>query len=118
MGFLTWFFLRWGINAGALLLASRLIAGIVVESFTAALVASLILGIVNAIIRPILVVLTLPINLLTLGFFTFVINAALLLLIASVVNGFTIQGFASAFVAALFLWAVSLVTNTLLHRKS
>ena len=113
---LTWIVIRWVINAGALLLVSRVVEGIRVESFIVALAAALILGIVNAIIRPVLLILTLPINLITLGLFTFIINAALLLLVASVVEGFIIEGFASALIAALILWVVSLITSLFFHR--
>jgi len=115
MGTIAWIIVRLLINAGALLLVSQYIEGIRVDNFTTALIAALILGIVNAIIRPILVILTLPINLFTLGLFTFIINAALLLLVARVVQGFSIEGFASALIAALILWIVSLITNLLFH---
>ena len=115
MNTLSWLIVRLLINTGALILVSRFIEGIRVDTFTTALIAALILGIVNAIIRPILVILTLPINLITLGLFTFAINAALLLLVANVVEGFVIDGFASALVAAVILWIVSLITNTFFH---
>lgn len=115
MGTIAWAIIRLTANAGALLLVSQYIEGIRVDNFITALIAALLLGIVNAIIRPILLILTLPINFLTLGLFTFVINAALLLLVANVVDGFVIEGFSSALIAALVLWIVSMITNILFH---
>lgn len=107
--------LRWLVNALALILVSQIVTGIEVDSFYAALIAALILGLVNAVIRPILLLLTLPINFLTLGLFTFVINALMLLLTSSVVKGFTIDGFGPALIGALVLWLISLVANLLLR---
>ncbi len=107
--------LRLLLNAGALLVVAYLLSGFEVDSFwPAAIVAALILGIANAILKPILVVLTLPINILTLGLFTFIINAGLLWLVASVVSGFTIDAFwPTAVVGALILWVISWVTNAI-----
>ncbi len=101
------------LNAGALLVVAYLIDGFSVEAFwPAAVVAALILGIANAILKPILVVLTLPINILTLGLFTFVINAGLLWLVQSFVSGFTIDQFwPTAIIGGLVLWIISWFTN-------
>ena len=79
---------RWIVNAAALLLVAYLYPGVQVTSFFAALVAALALGLVNAVIRPVLVILTLPVTLLTLGLFLFVINALLFWLVAEVIRGF------------------------------
>jgi len=81
----------------------------------ATLVAAAILGIVNAIIRPLLVLLTLPLNILTLGLFTFVINALMLLLTSAVVPGFVIRGFGSAILGAIVLSIISFVLTHLIR---
>ncbi len=93
--------LRWVLSAGALILLSYYLPGIKVESFYTALIAALVLGLVNAVIRPIIVVLTLPVNVLTLGLFGLVINALMLLLTTTVVKGFYIENFAAAFWGSL-----------------
>jgi putative membrane protein len=103
--------LRWAIFSIALLLISRFVPGFTVESFYTALVVSAILGFLNVFIRPILVLLTLPITLLTLGLFSFVINAGLLLFAASFIKGFSISGFFPALVAAALLWLVGFAMN-------
>ena len=110
--------LRWLINAAALLLAAYLIPGFAVSSFYAALIAALVLGLLNALIRPLLILLTLPITVLTLGLFTLVINAALILFMGTIVKGVAIAGFGPAFLAALFLWAVGFVTNRFIGQRA
>ena len=103
--------LIWLINAGALLALPFLFDSIQVSSFFTALIVALVLGLVNAIIRPVLVLLTLPVTILTLGLFILVINALLFWFVASFVEGFTVSGFWSAFfgaiVYALISWALS-----------
>ncbi|MCL4425369.1 MAG: phage holin family protein [Firmicutes bacterium] len=99
--------LRWLINAVAIFFLPYLVSGIRVDGFLAALVAALILGIVNAVIRPIFLFLTLPINFLTLGLFTFVINAFMLSMVAGLVQGFYLRNFWSALVGSLFLSLIS-----------
>ena len=96
--------LRWFLNAVVLLLVAYLVPGFHVASFYTALIVALVLGIVNAIIKPVLIVLTLPITILTLGLFTFVINAALILFVATIVKGFTVDGFIPALIAGVILW--------------
>lgn len=108
--------LRWLLNALALILVSKLLAGFGVASLWSALIAAAILGLVNVLVRPILLVLTLPINLLTLGLFTFVVNALMLLLVSSIVRGFTIDGFGTALIGALLLWLISMVLDFLFER--
>ena len=105
------FFLRWSINLLALVVAGSLISGITIQSITMGIVAAGILGIVNAVIRPVVLILTLPINLLTLGFFTLVINAAMLMLVAEVVPGFAISNFWAAFWGAIVISLVSWIVN-------
>ena len=101
------------INAAALMFTSNLIDGIYVDGFGSVLVAAIILGIVNAIIRPLLLVLTLPLNVFTLGILTFVINGIMLKLAAAVVGGFDVVGMWPAIVGALVLSVVSTVLNWL-----
>lgn len=103
--------LRWVINALALLAIAYIVPGFQVESFYAALIAALVLGLINALIRPIVLVLTLPITIVTLGLFVFVINAGMLWLSSTMVKGLAIENFWVAVLAAIFLWAVGVVTN-------
>lgn len=103
--------LRWLINALALLVATKFIAGFQVDTFYAAVIAALVLGLLNAIVRPLLVILTLPVTILTLGLFTFFINAMLVWFMSSFVKGVHIDGFLPALLVAIFLWAVSTVTS-------
>jgi putative membrane protein len=105
------FLLRWSINLLALVTAAILIKGIRMQSIEMGILAAGILGIVNAVIRPVVLVLTLPINLLTLGLFTLVINAAMLKLVSMVVPGFVIESFAAAFLGALIVSVVSWTLN-------
>lgn len=98
----------------ALLLAAHFVPGIVVENLYIAVVAAIILGLLNLTARPVLVLLTLPITIITLGLFVFVINALLFLFVASFVEGFEVNGFISAFLGSLFVSIVSAVANKLL----
>jgi putative membrane protein len=105
--------LRWFLSAVALILVSYIVPGFHVDSLTAAFITALLLGLVNAIIRPILLLLTLPINILTLGLFTLVINALMLLLVSSIYRGFTIDSFSSALWGGLILWVIGWITNAI-----
>jgi len=105
------FLLRWSINLLALITAAVLIKGIRIQSIEMGIIAAGILGIVNAVIRPVVLVLTLPINLLTLGLFTLVINAAMLKLVSMVVPGFVIESFSAALLGALIVSVVSWTLN-------
>ena len=107
--------LRWLLNALTLILVSYLVPGIHVDTLFAALIAALILGLVNAVIRPVVLILTLPINILTLGLFTLVVNAIMLLIVSSVTKGFSVDGFSAAFWGALIIWLISWITNSLLY---
>jgi putative membrane protein len=108
------FLIRLLVNAVALIIVAYVLPGVHVATFTSALVSALILGIVNAVLRPILVILTLPIVLLTLGLFTLVINAITFYLVAHLGLGLTVNGFGSAFLGALILSIVSFVLSSLL----
>ena len=110
--------LVWLINAVALMAVAYLLPGIAVASFFTALIAALVLGLVNAVIRPILVLLTLPATLLTLGLFIFVINGVLFWLVAQLVGGFHVAGFWSAVGAALLYSVISWALSALLLKKN
>ena len=107
--------IRWVINALGLVLIAGVIEGVSLQGFDAALVAILVLGVANAIVRPILLILTLPLTIITLGLFTFVLNGFILYMVASVVSGFQIEGFLAAIVATILLSLVSAVANALVR---
>jgi putative membrane protein len=109
--------LRWIINALLLMLVPYLVNGVVVANFYTALIAALVLALVNAVIRPFLVLLTLPVNILTLGLFTLIINAVLFWFVGTAVKGFTVTGFWPAFWAALIYSVLSVIINHLLSSK-
>ena len=104
-------FTRWLISAVSLLFVGYLVPGIEVKSFLNALIAAAILGILNAVVRPILVVLTLPLTVFTLGLFLFVINAVMLLIISAITDFIHIQGFWSALVGALIMSVISWLSS-------
>ena len=108
------FLLRLVVNAVAVFLAANLVPGIHVSGPGVALLAGLILGFVNAAIKPVLFVLTLPFTIVTLGLFILVVNAVCLALVAWVVPGLTISGFGAAFVGALVISAVSWLLHAML----
>ncbi|MCK8602789.1 phage holin family protein [Desulfoferrobacter suflitae] len=100
-------FIRWLILTVSIIAASYIIGGIRVDSFFSAVFAAAILGVLNAFFRPILLVLTLPINILTLGLFTFVINALMLKMASGVIPGFHVYGFWAAVFGALIISVVN-----------
>jgi putative membrane protein len=106
--------ITWLINAVALFMLPYLMHSIKVDSFATALVAALILALVNTLIRPVLVLLTLPVTLLTLGLFIFVINGLLFWLVANFVQGFHVAGFWSAVGGAILYSIISWVLSSLL----
>lgn len=106
---LTPFLIHWAITAFALWVASHVFKGIQFGNTGTLVVSALLLGLANAIVRPLLVVLTLPLTLLTFGLFLLVINALMLLLVARLVEGFKVDGFWTAFWASLFMALLSLV---------
>lgn len=107
----------WFINAAALMALPFLMHSVQVTSFGAALVAALVLGLVNTLIRPILVLLTLPVSVLTLGLFILVINAILFWFVAEVVEGFHVAGFWAAMGAAILYSVISWALSTLLLKN-
>jgi len=109
---MTGIFLRWLILTLAILMASFLLEGIQINGFFSALFAAAVLGILNAFFRPIALILTLPINVITLGLFTFIINAIMLLMASGVISGFHVEGFWSAIIGALIISLVSFTLNS------
>lgn len=107
------FIVRLLINAMALMATATLIDGISANGFWGAIVAALVLGVINAIIRPILLLFTLPLNLLTLGLFTFVINALMLMLTSVFVSGFVVDGFFAALLGSIVLSIISAILTWL-----
>jgi len=109
--------LRLIINALFLLVSPLIFGGVAVSGWWAAIITALILGIVNAVIRPLIIILTLPINIITLGLFSLVINGLLVLLVSSIVKGFFIDGLWTAILLSLWLWVGSWVSNYLIGDK-
>jgi putative membrane protein len=109
--------LTWLINAAALMALPYLMNSVTVTNIGSALVAALVLGLVNTLIRPVLVVLTLPVTLLSLGLFILVINALLFWLVSHLVAGFHVTGFGSAFLAAILYSVISWALSTLLLKN-
>ncbi len=108
--------LRWLFSALSLMAVAYLVPGISVQSFYTALIAALVLGLINALIRPVLILLTLPVNILTLGLFTLIINALLFWLAATIVKGFGVAGFWPAFWGALTMSVVSWILNGIFNK--
>ena len=108
-------FIRWLILTAAIMAASYLIDGIRVSGFFSAFCAAAVLGILNALFRPILFILTLPINIMTFGLFTFVINALLLKMSSGVIPGFDVHGFWSAIFAALIISGVNWILSSFIN---
>lgn len=104
--------LNWIFSALAILVVAYVLPGVTISSFVAALAVAVVLGLINTFIRPLVLVLTLPINLLTLGLFTLVINTLMVMLAAQLVPGFAVVGFWSAFVFSLALWIVNIFFRT------
>lgn len=104
--------INWILSAIIILIASQILPGVHVTGFVAALTVALVLGIINAIIKPVIVILTLPINILTLGLFTLVINAALVMLTSAIVPGFRVDGFLWALVFSILLSIINMVLHT------
>lgn len=107
--------LTWLLAACALLVVAYLYPGVQVQSFTSALIAAAVIGLFNAVLRPILVILTLPVTVVTLGLFLFVINALLFWAAASVLDGFRVDGFLAALLGSLIYSVLMLVVNTALR---
>jgi putative membrane protein len=107
---------RWLLLAAALLLVAHLYPGVQVKGFVTALIAAFVLGLFNTVLRPVLVLLTLPVTLLTLGLFLFVINALLFWATASVLDGFTVAGFSAALIGSLIYSLCGMAIDVLIER--
>jgi putative membrane protein len=108
------FLTRLAIAAAAVMVAAYIVPGIIVTGLYAAVITALVLGVVNILVRPVLVILTLPITILTLGLFLFVINAALLLFVASFVEGFAVEGFVAALLGSVLISVVTSLGNKMI----
>lgn len=108
--------LRWLLSATALLAVTYLYDGVAVNSFSAAMVAALVIGIFNTVLRPILVVLTLPVTVVTLGLFLFVINALMFWAAAGLLSGFHVRGFEGALLGSLIYSVLGVVIDSALQR--
>lgn len=109
--------LRWLINAATLIAIAYIVPGVEVSSFYIALITALLLGLVNVTLRPILIFLTLPITILTLGLFTFVINGLMFWFVASFIDGFNVTGFWPAFVGALIMAIVNWLVSSIIRAE-
>jgi putative membrane protein len=103
--------LRWVVLTAAVLAASWLLDGIRVDGMVSAMLAAATLGLLNAFLRPLLILLTLPLNIVTLGLFTFLINALMLKIVSELIPGFTVHGFWTAVIGALIIGLVSWLLN-------
>jgi putative membrane protein len=107
---------KWLLSAAALLLVAYLYQGVEVRSFTAALIAAFVIGLLNAVVRPVLVLLTLPVTVLTLGLFLFVINALMFWAAASLLDGFQVRGFVAALIGSLIYSVIGMIIESALER--
>lgn len=108
---------RWLISAVSLLIISYIVPGIEVQGFFYALIAAVFLGVLNAIVRPVLIILTLPLTILTLGLFLFVVNGIMLMLVSLVIKGFHVNGFWPAVLGALLLSVINWFSNSYINSK-
>ena len=108
---------RWLLLAAALLFVAYVYSGVAVVSFGAAMIAALVLGLLNTLVRPLLVLLTLPVTVLTLGLFLFVINAAMLKIASALIAGFEVYGFWTAVFGSLIVSTVSFWMYVLISEK-
>ena len=111
---LTPFLLHWGIMSLSLWVTSYVFRGIKFADTSSLVISALLLGFANAIVKPLLIVLTLPLTLVTFGFFLLVINALMILLVSSLVRGFTVTGFWTAFFASIFISVLSFLIGLFL----
>ncbi|CAN7649156.1 phage holin family protein [Acidovorax sp. Leaf78] len=106
--------LKWLLSAASLLFVAYIYSGVEVQSFTSALIAAFVIGLFNVVLRPILVVLTLPVTIVTLGLFLFVINALMFWAAAAVLDGFGVQGFAAALIGSLIYTVLGVLIESAL----
>ena len=108
--------LRWLLLAAALLLVAHLYPGVVIASFGSAMIAALVLGLLNTLLRPILVLLTLPVTVVTLGLFLFGSNALMFYFAASMLQGFRVTGFTAALIGSLIYSLCGMVIDVAMER--
>ena len=108
--------LKWLLSAAALLTVASLYSGVQVRSFSDALIAALVIGLLNAVVRPVLIILTLPVTLVTMGLFLFVINAWMFWWASSLLSGFAVEGFWAAMLGSLIYTVIGVVINSALER--
>jgi putative membrane protein len=110
-------FIDWFLSALALYIVAAILPGFEVSSFVSALLAIIVIGLVNLFVKPIMFLLTLPLTILTFGLFTLVLNAGLLLLAGSVTPGFTIDGLGTAFLGSILFTALKLILHSLTKKS-
>lgn len=107
----------WLISAAAIFAVPYIVPGVSVANLYTAVIAALIIGLINMLIRPVLLILTLPINIMTLGLFTLVINALMFWFASTIVKGFYVEGFVAAFLGALAFWLIAWIGNAVAGTK-
>jgi putative membrane protein len=107
---------KWLLSAAALLAVAYLYSGVEIKSFTSALIAAFVVGLLNSVLRPILVILTLPVTVVTLGLFLFVINALMFWSAAGLLPGFNVSGFGAALIGSLIYSVLGIVIDSALQR--
>lgn len=108
--------LKWLLSAAALLFVAYIYDGVSLKSYQAALIAAFVIGLLNTLVRPILVILTLPVTVVTVGLFLFVINALMFWAAASLLDGFNVTGFWAALIGSLIYSVLSMIINSALDR--
>jgi putative membrane protein len=106
---------KWLLSAAALLFVAYIYTGVEVKSFTSAMIAAFVIGLLNTVVRPVLVVLTLPVTAVTLGLFLFVINALMFWAAAGVLDGFHVRGFVAALIGSVIYSLIGLVIESALE---
>ncbi len=114
---MTSFLIRWFINTVSLFAVVNIVPGIAVNRWSTMVIAALVLGLLNAFLRPLILLLTLPVNLATLGFFTLVVNAFLFYFASFLVQGFQIAGFWNAFLGALAFSIISFLLSVIIKTE-
>jgi putative membrane protein len=117
LGEVKWFLQRWLVTTAGVLIASELVDGIRYDTYGGLIVASLLLGILNAFLRPIMLILSLPLLIVTLGLFTLIINALLLRFVGAIVESFDVNCFWPALFGGIIISLVSFIANGLIGRK-
>jgi putative membrane protein len=115
---MTKLILKWVLNSLALFLVMRLVPGIQIDRFQDLMIAALVIGLLNAFLRPVILLLTLPVTMMTLGLFTFVINGLIFYLAAYLVSGFQVTGFGTAFLASIIFSIISFVLSLIFGTKN